>query len=236
LLAATALAAALSGCVSTQQKARWNEIANARILASQNPTVVRHAASDVRVTGVSIVRDSKRFAIAVGLRNVTTHPLNDLPISIGVIGHGGSRTYFNRGPNLDYFRNHVAVIPASATVTWVFTGRRRHPLSGRLFAVAGAQSTPLITVARSIPQVSTAIVARAPGTRGLRVTVTNRSSIPQPSLQVYAVAPDGGRYSAAGSATVANLDAGKSATVSLGLIGRGPDPNVRVQVLPTLFQ
>jgi hypothetical protein len=235
-LAATALTVALSGCVSTQQKARWNQIANSRILASQNPTVVRHAASDVRVKGVSVVHNGNRFAIVVRLRNATTHPLNDLPISIGTIGRHGTRTYLNRGPNLDYFKNHVAVIPASATVTWVFTGRRRQRLSGRPFAIAGSQGSPPITVARVVPPVSAAIAARIPGKPALRVTVTNRSSIPQLSLQVYAVSPDGGRYSAAGSAAVASLAAGKSATVRLGLIGRGPDPNVQVQALPTLFQ
>jgi hypothetical protein len=235
-LTATALAVAVSGCVSTQQKARWNEIANARILASQNPTVVKHAASDVRVTGVSIVRDGKRFAIAVRLRNATAHPLNDLPISIGTVSRHGSRTYFNRGPNIDYFKNHVAVIPASATVTWVFTGRRRQRPTGRVFALAGSPTSPPVTIARTIPAVSAAIAAQAAGSRPLRVTVTNRSSIPQVSLQVYAVAPDGRHYSAAGSATVASLAAGKSATVKLGLIGRGPDPNVQVQALPTLFQ
>jgi hypothetical protein len=236
LLVATALSVALSGCVSTQQKARWNEIANARIIASQNPTLVKHAASAIRVTGVSIVRQGDRFAIAVRLHNETTHPLNDLPISIGTVSRSGGRTYLNRAPNLDYFRTHVAVIPASATVTWVFTGRRRHPLSGRAFAVAGSRSSPPITVARAIPRVSTVIAARASASGALRVTVINRSSVPQLSLQVYAVSAVAGRYSAAGSATVASLAAGKSATVSLVLIGRRPDPNVQIEALPTLFQ
>lgn len=235
LLAAAALAAALSGCVSTQQKARWNEIANARLIASQNPTLVRHAAADVRVSGVSIVRQGDRFAIAVRLRNQTTHPLNDLPISIGTVTRHGARTYLNRAPNLDYFKTHVAVIPPSATVTWVFTGHR-HPLSGRAFAVAGRQSSPPVTVARTIPRLSATIAPGASGSRALRVTVTNRSSVPQVSLQLYAVALAAGRYAAAGSASVASLAAGKSATVSLGLIGRRPDPNVQIEALPTLFQ
>lgn len=236
VLAAAALGVALSGCVSTQQKARWNQVANARIIASQSPMVVKHAASDVRIARVSLVREGDRVAVAVRLRNATHRPLNDVPISIGTVGRRGARTYLNRGPNLDYFKNHVAVIPASATVTWVFTGRRPHRLSGRAFAVAGTPSSPPITVARTIPVISAALAPPASGSRALRVTVTNRSSIPQPSLQVYAVALAGSRYSAAASATVANLAAGKSATVSLGLIGHRPDPNVQIEALPTLFQ
>jgi hypothetical protein len=172
----------------------------------------------------------------VRLQNETTRPLNDLPISIGTATSSGDRTYLNRAPNLDYFKTHVAVIPASATVTWVFTGRRGRPLSGRAFAVAGSRSSPPITVARAIPRVSAAIAPRASGSRALRVRVTNRSSVPQLSLQVYAVALAAGRYSAAGSATVASLAAGKSTTVSVGLIGRRADSNVQIEALPTLFQ
>lgn len=235
LLAAAAVGIALGGCVSTEEKARWNQIANARIIASQSPTLVRHAASDIRVTGVSVVRDGTRFAIAVRLRNATRHPLNDLPISLGTTGRRGARAYLNRGPNLAYFQNHVAVIPASGTVTWVFTGRRRHPLTGRVFAVAGSQPQPPITVARAIPRVSVRLAPIASGSGAVRLTVTNHSSIPQLSLPVYAVALAGGHYSAAGTATVASLAAGKTVTVRLGLIGRGPGPKVQIEALPTLF-
>ena len=105
-----------------------------------------------------------------------------------------------------------------------------------MFAIAGSQTQPPITVARAIPRVSAAIAARASSARALRVTVTNRSSVPQLSLQVYALGVAGGHYAAAGSATVASLAAGKSDTVSLSLVGRRPGPNIQIEALPTLFQ
>ncbi len=238
VVGAVALSVAASGCVSTQQKAKWNQIANARILASQTPTVVRRGGRDVRVTRVTLLHDGPRVALVVRLRNTTTHPVNDIPISVGTIAGHGTPTYLNRASNLDYFQTHVAEIPARATATWVFTGRRRDGLSGRPFAVAGTAPHPPITVARTIPNVAVAIAARPgpSGRRPLRVTITNHSSVPQPDLHVYAVALAAGHYAAAGSASVSNLNTGDSKTLKLDLVGRPRGAAVQVRALPTLFQ
>ena len=67
------------------------------------------------------------------------------------------------------------------------------------------------------------------------MTVTNVSSIPQTQLQVYGVALDHGRYTAAGSATIAALGTGTSTTTQLHLVGRQGAGQVRLEVLPTLF-
>jgi hypothetical protein len=237
-----ALGLVASGCVSTQQKATWAHIEAARIIASQSSTVVRQAGSEVRVTRVAALHEGDRLAIAVDLRNVTGHALNDVPISVGLRSARGARVYLNRAAGLDYFKAHVAVIPARGSVTWVFTGHRpRHTRSrgGRPFAVVGDETAPPTTVTRGLPRIRAVLAPSASpaADRTLRVTVTNLSAVPQSELQVYAMAAGGKRgYAAVGSATVANLENGGSTTASIGLVGHPGNARVQIEALPTLFQ
>jgi len=223
--------------VSTEQKSAWAHIQDARIIASQSPLIVRRASREVRVIRVALLQAGDRLAIAVGLRNLTSHALNDLPISVGLRASGGARVYLNRASGLDYFKTHMSEIPAGATASWVFTGHRRRRLAGRPFAVAGSETLPPITVARSIPSIRAVLASASEpaGKDAVRVTVSNQSSVPQAELQVYVLALWAGRYTAAGNATVANLGTGNSTTTSVGLVGRPRGARVQLEALPTLF-
>jgi hypothetical protein len=260
LAVAAGLAFALAGCISTEQKATWLHITDARIIASQHSTVVRHPGDAVRVTRVTLLHSGKRVAVVVGLQNVTARPVNDIPISVGLRPSRGPRVYLNRAANVDYFKTHVAAIPARGSVTWVFTAHRHRPLAGRVFAVAGSESSPPVTVARALPALHAVLAAeaargtsasgsgasaatpsapRAPARTGgsdVTVTITNLSAVPQVGLQVYAVAGGSGRYSAAGSATVPELGTGKTATARIDLIGSPHGAPLQLEALPTLFQ
>lgn len=234
---AIAVAAALGGCISTQQKASWLHIQDARIVASQHPTVVASPGDVVRVTKVTLLRAGGRLAVAVDLRNLTDHAVNDIPISVGIQPSHRARVYLNRAPNLDYFKTHVAVIGARGASTWVFIGRGRSGLRGRPFALAGSESDPPVTVVRSIPalriqETPTSLTSRD-GAVG--VTVTNLSSIPQVAVPVYAFAGNGQGYSAAGSATVTNLGSGQTTTTRLDLVGHDHGVQLQLEALPTLF-
>jgi hypothetical protein len=235
--AAAGLAVAAAGCVSTEQKAAWAHIVDARIIAGQKPIIVRRPGGEVVVTGVALVREGPRLAIAVSLSNRTRRVLNDIPISVGVRTRGGGRRYLNRAAGLGYFESHLAVIAAGGHATWVFTAQRVRRLSGRPFAVAGRESVPPVTVARTLPVVSAVISPAQSVTAGarLRITVTNRSAVPQVQLPVYAVARAGHGYVAAGSAQVASLGAGQSTTTDLRLVGRPGGAPVQTEALPTLF-
>lgn len=234
-LAAIAAAAGVGGCVSTEQRASWLHVQDARTIASQHRLIVTRSGDQLRVTSVTLLRDRHRLAIAVGLRNVTAHPVNDIPISVGVHSRGGARVYLNRAANLDYFKTHLAVIPAHGALTWVFTGPRRPGLDRRPFAIAGPQSDPPVTVARSIPAVRASVTGAVRLGGSVRVTVTNLSSIPQVGLQLYALAGNGRRYSAAGSATVASLGTGQSTTTRVELVGPVSGAQLHLEALPTLF-
>jgi hypothetical protein len=235
--AAIGIAVVTGGCVSTEQKSTWARVVDARIIASQRPTIVTRPGGEIEVTGVSLVREGSRVAIAVSLSNRTGRVLNDIPISVGVRMRDGARRYLNRAAGLGYFQSHLAAIPARGHTTWVFTTRRVRRVSGRPFAVTGRSSVPPVTVAHTLPSVRAVLTPAAgpsPGGR-LRITVTNRSGVPQVQLPVYAVARSAHGATAAGSATVANLGAGQSATTDLQLVGRAGRTPVQVDALPTLF-
>jgi hypothetical protein len=235
--AAIGLAFGTVGCVSTEQKATWAHIVDARIIASQRPTIVTRPGGQIAVTRVSLIRQGSRVAIAVSLSNRTGRVLNDIPISVGIRMRGGARRYLNRAAGLGYFQNHLAAIPARGRASWVFTARRVRRVSGRPFAVAGRPSVPPVTVAHTLPSVRAVLTPAtepSPGGR-LRITVTNRSGVPQVQLPVYAVARSAHGDTAAGSATVANLGAGQSATTDLHLVGRAGRAPVQIEALPTLF-
>jgi hypothetical protein len=229
----------LAGCDSTQQQAARARLKAERFIASASPTVVRRSNADVRVVGVMLLRGSAGDAITVRLRSRATQPLNDLPISVGIVARGGRRVYLNAAANVDYFKAHLASIGARGSVTWVFTTPRRLPVSAAPFAVVGARASVPPTAVRALPRIDVA-QAQAPtaSSRGwrLRVRVSNVSAVPQYELQVYAVGLERGRSVAAGRATIGQLGTGSSQTLSLSLLGDRRPRAVELQALPTIFQ
>jgi hypothetical protein len=235
VLAAVGLAASLSGCVSTEQKAAWLHVENARIVASSDPTFVTTRSVQVRVTRVTMVRTGARLAIVVSLRNASGHPVNDIPITIGLRAPGRRPAYLNTAAGLDYFRTHLAEIPAQGSLTWVFVAYRAARPGERPFALAGTEAKLGIPAARTIPRLRvTASPLPGPGGR-VRVSVTNLSETPQADVPVYVLAQATGRYLAAGSGAVATIAAGRTATTTLDLVGQTHGSRLTLEALPTLF-
>ena len=224
--------ALLSACDSTQQQAARARLKDARYLASATATIARGPNANVRVAGVTVVRGTAGTAVAVRLVNRASRPLNDLPISVGVVA-GRRRAYLNAAPNTFYFETHVASIAAGAALTWVFTTPRKLPATGTPFATVGARASMPLTGVRVLPRVAVAPV-RVVG--GLRVRVTNESAVPQYQLQVYAIGLTGGRPVLAGRTTISHLGTGDSDTVALPLIGARSAASLQLEALPTMFQ
>lgn len=235
LLASTALA----GCDSTQQQAARARLKAERFIESSTRTIVRGRNPDVRVVRVTLLRGAHGTAITVRLRNAATHPLNDLPISVGIAGPAGRRSYLNASATGYYFANHLASIDARGSLTWVFTTTRTVPIAATPFAAVGARASAVPTAVRTLPQIDIATAGTLTNSRGaarLRVRVTNVSAVPQYQLQVYALGLARGRYVAAGQATIGHLGTQSSDTLALTLIG-GPRPtSVELEALPTMFQ
>jgi hypothetical protein len=218
----------ISGCVSTQQRAAWLHVTDARLIAAESTTVVRHQGALVVPTRVWLVRAGRRVAIAVRLRNATGRSLADLPISVGVRGGQGRTVLLNRRASLPYFATHIPGVAAHGSLTWVLAAQASAAISGRPFALVGARPSPAVPVDRRLPEVAVRLLGR-PTSGRLHLRVTNRSEIPQPQLQV-----DASSSTAMGVATIAELGPGATRVISLSLVGEARGP-LAVEANPTMF-
>ena len=232
-------ACCLAGCSTTMQTAARLQLNSARVRASEESTRVAAAGHAVRVTRVAVVGGRGKTAFVVEVRNVTSHQLSDLPISVGV-RTANRRQYLNAqsGRENFYFGAHLPVIGPRRTMTWVYSIARRLPPSAKPFAIVGADPSPRVATVAEPPLIEarTAPSQRGARARALRIAVRNLSSVPQYQLQVYAVARNQGHYVAAGSLTIAQLDGQMSKTFDLGLVGRADRGDVELEALPTTLQ
>lgn len=251
---ALALAAAgLAGCATTQQTAARLQLNSARQRAIENPTRVAVANPDVTVRGLARVTaggplatgsggggagasGSRSGAWVVSVHNGARHAVSDLPISVGYRLAGRRPVYLNASTSLGYFANHLPGIAAGATVRWVFTGSTHVPAGARPFAMVGAKPAPAVGQIARLPALS-AKVKSGPGAQRATVTLTNDSSVPQLQMQLYAYAQHGGRYVAAGSATVPNVGTGATTyEVHMRLLGDPGRVPLTVEALPAIFK
>jgi hypothetical protein len=216
----------LAGCVSTQTIAARARLVSARTLASQSATEVSRANPAVTVGRLALIRGQTGTAIVVPLRNNTASTLTDLPISVAIHTTRGDLN-LNRSANLDYFESHIAVIAPHGTTDWVFTTRRR-VTHGQAVAAVGFPELH-ITVAGDLPRIEVSSRGKA------RLTVSNRSTIPQYDLQVYVVAIRAGRDVGAGRADVTHLGTDATTTLNVTLIGAAKGAVLRLIALPTIF-
>ena len=220
--AAILVAAGLAGCTTTQDVNQRFALKAQRILAGREPLRVGDANPDVAVKRVELVR-GKRSAIVVELENTSSAPLADVPIAVGV----GHRSLNVRG-HLDYFQTRVAALAPHRTARWVFVTSKPVP-RGRPFARVGTQDKPSPGAVSALPHLEVSGTAT-------RARLRNASDIPQYNLPVYALATRGGRYVAAGRATVEELDKHASSTLAIRLAGRAGTSPVELEALPTIFR
>jgi hypothetical protein len=229
----------LAGCATTQEEAARLQVNSARIRASELAVRVTRTNRDIRVERVELIAGRHRAAIIVTLKNATSQPVSDLPISVGLGESGGRRHYLNAASGTPYFLNHIPAVPAGGLLTWVFT-TRQPPASGeRPFAMVGTHVPALVSSPRTLPQIAAATVAGAAERHGrgdVRVVVHNLSSIPQYGLQVYEITRRAGREVGAGQATIAHLGERASTTLTIALVGSGGPGTVMLEASPTMFR
>jgi hypothetical protein len=226
----TGAAVLLAGCVTTQDRNARAKLSAERQIAAREPLRLGASNAEVDIAGAALVRARGRTAVVVDLRSRARTPLTDLPIAVGVRTRGGKTLALNGGRDLDWFETHVAALAPGTTTTWVFTARRRVPAGARAYAQVGVPSAKPGSRAASLPRL------QAEDLDGGRVRVRNRSDIPQVDLPVYAVARAGGRYVAAGRASIPKLSGDSEATVAVPLVGARNAPQIQVHVLPTIFE
>jgi hypothetical protein len=233
-LGAGAVAAGLAGCVTTQEENSWLLLRNARQLAAESTVHVTVENPLVRVKSIEIVRGRGSNALVVSVANLGSRPLTDLPISVGVVAHRSAPVYLNGRANIDYYDTHVPAIPPHATTSWVLPGIRTLP-AGRVFARVGAARDPSSTTVAALPRIGAVQLADG-GADRLRIRLSNDSSLPQYTVQVYAVALRHGAAVGAGRTALFELNGGSRATVGLTLAGRTTDAQLELYAPPTIFK
>jgi hypothetical protein len=226
----TGAAVLLAGCVTTQDRNARAKLSAERQIAARAPLRLGARNTEVEVVRSALVRARGRTAVVVELRSRARTPLTDLPIAVGVRIRGRKTPALNGGRNLDWFATHVAALAPGATTTWVFTARRRVPAGARAYARVGVPLAKPTSQASSLPRLQASDLGRG------RVRVRNDSDVPQVDLPVYAVVRVGGRYVAAGHASIPKLRGNGEATVAVPLVGARNAPQPQVHVLPTIFE
>ena len=235
LLALIGAAAALAGCQSTQSKSAELEQAAAKI-ANRKGLEVRRANPDVKVLGTSLLQSNYGVAVAVELRNESGEGMRNVPISIDVLDAKGKTVFQNNAPGLEQGLISYPVIEPGETVTWVndqilATGKPKEVK----VKVGNAEALPgdLPEVEVSEPKLEVDPVSGIEATG----TVLNKSTIPQDTLILYAVARKGGKVVAAGRGVIDRLKAnGKPASYHIFFIGDPKGADVTVAAPPTTFE
>lgn len=224
------VAVLLTGCVTTQRRNERAKLSAERQIAARDPLRVGAPNPGVEVATAALVRTRGRTAVVVDLRSRADTPLTDVPIAVGVRTRGGREIALNGGRDLDWFETHVPALAPGATTTWVFTARRGVPAGARAVARVGVPGPRPVSRASTLPRL------QASDLGGGRVRVRNGSDVPQVDVPVYAVARAGGRYVAAGRASIPKLAGDAEVTVAVPLVGARDAPRAQAHALPTIFE
>jgi hypothetical protein len=199
-LAAVITIVVASGCqTSAERSAELQRAAKHELLASRGVSVSKQSA-DVKVLYSTIVRSKEGAAVVVGLRDTSSHMLENAPIEITVHDAKGGLLYQNNQPGLDPALTHVSVLAPGAVTVWVDDQVQVSGVPASASALVGearkAESVPALSV------VGAHLVEEAGAGAGVSGTVTNQSNVSQQHLVVYVVARKGDRIVAAGRAVL----------------------------------
>jgi hypothetical protein len=214
---AAALAAlSLTGCESNIERSAKLErtrLAHRRALQAGAVSISKPN-PQVQVLASAILAGGEGDAVAVTLRNRSTHAIADAPIEIVVKSARGQSLYRNDLPGIASSLARVPLLPPGVPTTWiddqVSTGGRPAKVS-----VLVGEGRP---AAGRLPQIDVH-GARMQGGEEVQGRVSNRSEVAQSELVIDAVARRAGRIVAAGRAVLPEVGAGASSPFQLYLIG-----------------
>jgi hypothetical protein len=238
VIASLSAATALAGChTTTQQTSERLGFEADRHLQQQEPVKLGTPEREVKVTSTAVVSADGRTAYVVALRNDAAHPVNDLPVAVGARAAGKPPAYLNVAKNTPYFQAHAPAMDPGATATFVYAAQGKPPAGTPTVTVGSDTGRLPETHAGSLPRLD-ATVERASGKSHDEATVElhNPTSIQQYDVQVMAWAKAGKRVVAAGTAHVAYLGGGATATVRVPLVGNPGSHAIQVSAPPTIFE
>ena len=223
---------ALTGCQSTQDKARaLEELAEEH---APKPLVIGKESRDIKVLDTTLLSDENGDAVVVTLKNEGKQTLINAPILVDLRA-GKKSVYTNDVPGLEVALNHVPLIKPGETVDWV--NDQVDPISkpDDVKVTVGDPETP---APGELPDVEVSDAQTESTSLGPKAVgrVTNKSQIDQLQLVLFAVARSGDRVVAAGRGGVKKLKAGSPRPFSIFFIGDPAGADLTVTAPPTTFK
>lgn len=229
------LALGLAACESTQEKsARLAK--NGGNIASEKGIVVTKRNAAVTVGKTAVFGTLDQAVAVVELRNTSAKPLADVPIALNVLGKGGKSVFKNNDPGIEASLTHAPLIPAHGQLVWV--NDQVTPISSpkRVKAVVGAATASVPDKVPVLDIASKGISVDPVNGAEVNGRVTNRSTVEQRKLIVFAVARKGSKIVAAGRGQVNRLTGGKSAPFHVFFIGNPRGAKLSLAAPPTVLR
>lgn len=236
-LLALALAPALAGCETTQERSAQLERAALRAHRSTAAAAGLHitrASRQVRVLSETLVHGSEGSAAVVTVRNETGRGLRAIPIAIEARDGSGAVLYSNTTPGLGSSLTSIPYLAPRATFTWVddqvpgASARRLSVEVGEAGVVPGAAPALAVSGVRAFED-----PANGAGAEG---QIANRSTLVQHEVALYAVARRNRTVIAAGRAVIASLAPGQSTRFQAYFVGNPQGGVIEVQAPPTTLR
>lgn len=222
LLVLALLALVLTGCETTAEKSAKLEREAARhgdtAALAPKALVILHPSKVIEVLQSSLVHSSEGTAAVVSLRNLSSHPLRDVPLSITVRSPQGGVLYTNTTAGLSPSLQTVPLLRARGELTWVDDQVQGATTAAATVSTKVGEGTPVTGALPSIVLKGARLFSETTGS-GVQGTVVDRSSVAQRELVVYAVARLKGEIVAAGRAVLAQVPAGGALPFQAFFIG-----------------
>jgi hypothetical protein len=225
-----------SGCETTQEKSAKLEGEGAE-LAQTEKVSIGATNRDLEITDKFMITDEYGTVVVARVKNSGAAGQIDVPIQIDVRNAKGKSVYRNDIEGLEEGLVNIQVVEPRAEAWWVndqvlATGK---PASVEIEIGTSKERYParLPEIEVSEPKILNDPVS------GVFATgkVTNRSSIEQTDLLIYAVATKGGKVVAAGRGLIPKLKAdGKAETYNIYFIGDPQGADIEVLANPQNFE
>ena len=240
-LLALALAPALAGCETTAEKSAGLEkqaLREAAIQARLHPLSrglrIARASTHVRAVEVALVHGSEAVAAVVTVQNTSGRALDAIPVAIEARDAHGRSVYSNTAAGIALSLTRIPYLPAHGRLTWI-DDQVQSTAAVSLSARVG-EGSPAPAKAPAIVLGGVSAFQDPSNGAGAEGTVSNRSTVAQGELSVYALARRGGRVIAAGRAVLPSLAPGQSARFQAFLVGDPAGAAIQADAPPTTLR
>jgi hypothetical protein len=232
--ACAALTVTASACQSTEQESARIGREGKQLTGSAAALKLGAANHTVAVSGVTLLSESGRSAVAVKLTASSARPQSRVPILVTVTDKGGKVLFSNEAGGAEASLQHMGLLVPHQSAWWVDDQVLSNQSGGSAKVRVGTGATP----AGPLPSLGTSGVHTSvqSAINVVSGTLVNRSARAQSKVPVFVVALRGGTVVAAGKAVVGSLAArqGASAPFQIFLVGNPAGATLQVSAVPSV--